>query len=102
VAATVIPTLLCPSDPHPKLYFSVLASHNYAASRGPTDVFNNPSCPCPNQWQSLSQAPLDDPKNFAGPFTRLGSPVRLAEVTDGLVEYDLSRRGSPQVLGARS
>jgi prepilin-type N-terminal cleavage/methylation domain-containing protein len=84
IASTVIPTLLCPSDPHPKQYFSSLASHNYAASRGPTAVFNNPSCPCPNPWQSLAQAPLDDPKNFAGPFTRLGTHVRLAEVTDGL------------------
>jgi len=84
IAATVIPTFVCPSDPHPKHYFGNLAAHNYAASRGPTDVFNNPAASCPNPWQSLSQAPLDDPRNFAGPFTRLGTPVRLAEVTDGL------------------
>jgi prepilin-type N-terminal cleavage/methylation domain-containing protein len=84
IASSVIPGLLCPSDPHPKLYYTLLASHNYAASRGPTAVFNNPSCSCPNPWQSLAQAPLDDPKNFAGPFTRLGTQVRLAEVSDGL------------------
>ena len=36
VIQSVIPTLLCPSDPHPKLYSGGLASHNYAASRGPT------------------------------------------------------------------
>jgi len=84
VAAIVIPTLLCPSDPHPKVYFGKRASHNYAASRGPTDVYDNPDCSCPNPWKSLSQAPIDDPKNFAGPFTRLGTIVRLAEITDGL------------------
>jgi prepilin-type N-terminal cleavage/methylation domain-containing protein len=84
IASTIIPTFLCPSDPHPKLYYDALASHNYAASRGPTAVFDNPSCSCPNPWQSLAQAPLDDAQNFAGPFTRLGTRVRLAEVTDGL------------------
>ncbi len=84
IASTVIPTFICPSDPHPKLYYDTLASHNYAASRGPTAVFDNPSCSCPNPWQSLAQAPFDDPRNFAGPFTRLGTRVRLAEVTDGL------------------
>jgi prepilin-type N-terminal cleavage/methylation domain-containing protein len=83
IASTVILSLVCPTDPHPKLYFGTLAAHNYAASRGPTDVYNNPACPCPNPWQNLSQAPLDDKRNFAGPFTRLGSPVRLAEITDG-------------------
>jgi prepilin-type N-terminal cleavage/methylation domain-containing protein len=84
IASTVIPTLICPSDPHPKLYYGILASHNYAASRGPTAVYDNPACACANPWQSLAQAPFDDPKNFAGPFTRLGTQVRLAEITDGL------------------
>jgi prepilin-type N-terminal cleavage/methylation domain-containing protein len=82
IASMVIPALLCPSDPHPKLY-DKFAAHNYAASRGPTDVYNNPACPCTNPWQNLSQAPLDDPKTFAGPFTRVGTAVRLAEITDG-------------------
>ena len=62
--STVIRTLLCPSDPHPKQYFG-MASHNYAASRGPTAVFENPSCLCAHGWQSLAQSPMDDPRNFA-------------------------------------
>jgi prepilin-type N-terminal cleavage/methylation domain-containing protein len=84
VGSTVIHVLLCPSDPHPKQYFG-MASHNYAASRGPTAVFDNPSCLCAHAWKSLAHSPMDDPRNFAGPFTRLGTPVRLSEVTDGLV-----------------
>lgn len=84
IASTVISTLICPTDPHPKRYYETLASQNYAASRGPTAVFDNPACSCPNPWQSLAQAPFDDPKNFAGPFTRLGTQVRLAEISDGL------------------
>lgn len=84
IASSVIATFLCPSDPHPKLYYETQASLNYAASRGPTDVFDNPACPCPNQWAKMAQAPFDNPKDFAGPFTRLGTQVRLAEITDGL------------------
>src|SRR5262245_16064723 len=84
IASSVIQTFLCPSDPHPKHYYETQASQNYAASRGPTDVFDNPACPCPNPWASLAQAPFDDSRNFAGPFTRLGTQVRLAEITDGL------------------
>jgi len=86
VGSTVIQTMLCPSDPHPKLYYETQASHNYAASRGPTDVFDNPACPCPNPWTSLAQAPFDNSKNFAGPFTRLATQVRLAEITDGVAD----------------
>jgi prepilin-type N-terminal cleavage/methylation domain-containing protein len=84
IASTVLPTLRCPTDSHPDLYYDLLASHNYAASRGPTATFDNPSCSCPNPWQALAQAPFEDPQNFAGPFTRLGTQVRLADVTDGL------------------
>jgi prepilin-type N-terminal cleavage/methylation domain-containing protein len=84
IASSVIQTFLCPSDPHPKLYYQTQASQNYAASRGPTDVFDNPACPCPNPWTSLAQSPFDNAKNFAGPFTRLATQVRLAEITDGL------------------
>jgi hypothetical protein len=84
ISSSLIQTLLCPSDPHPKLYYGTQASQNYAASRGPTDVFDNPACPCPNSWRSLAQAPFDDSRNFAGPFTRLATQVRLAEITDGL------------------
>ncbi len=83
LAATPIPVYRCPSDDSAATYYG-RAVHNYSASRGPTDVFNNASCSCPNPWQSLSLAPLDDPSNFAGPFTRVGVSVRLQEVKDGL------------------
>ncbi|MGE5194309.1 MAG: DUF1559 domain-containing protein, partial [Deltaproteobacteria bacterium] len=83
IGSVVLPTLVCPSDSHPAQYFG-RAVHNYAASRGPTDVFSNPSCPCAYPWQSFAQAPLDDPRNFAGPFTRVGTPIRFADVRDGL------------------
>jgi prepilin-type N-terminal cleavage/methylation domain-containing protein len=83
IGSVVLPTLFCPSDSHPEQFFG-MATQNYAASRGPTDVFNNPACPCAYPWQSFAQAPLDDPNRFAGPFTRMGTQVRMAEVTDGL------------------
>jgi type II secretory pathway pseudopilin PulG len=83
IGSVILPTLICPSDSHPAKYFG-LATHNYAASRGPTDVFNNPACACNYPWQSFAQAPLDDPIVFAGPFTRVGTQIRFADVTDGL------------------
>jgi prepilin-type N-terminal cleavage/methylation domain-containing protein/prepilin-type processing-associated H-X9-DG protein len=85
VRSQLISTLICPSDDHEKI-FSNSALHNYAASRGPTSVFNNPSCSCtlPPEWASLALAPLDDPKNYAGPFTRVGATTKLSQVTDGL------------------
>lgn len=84
VASTPMPVYHCPSDDGPEFYWGNLAVHTYAASRGPTDVYNNVNCSCPNAWQALSMAPLDDPRNFAGPFTRVGSTIRPADVTDGL------------------
>ena len=83
VGSVVLPTLVCPSDSHPQQYVG-FAVHNYAASRGPTDVFDNPACPCSYPWQKFAQAPLDDPRRFAGPFTRVGTQVRVADVQDGL------------------
>ncbi|MGN6543718.1 MAG: DUF1559 family PulG-like putative transporter [Aureliella sp.] len=83
IGEEIIPTLLCPSDYHETRYFG-MATFNYAASRGPTEVYENPACLCVYPWKSLAQAPMDDPANFAGPFTRLGTRVRLAQVTDGL------------------
>ena len=80
---TLISTLVCPSDSHPTHYFG-LAAHNYAASRGPTEVYQNSSCYCDHAWKNLAQAPLDFPNNFAGPFTRVGTRARLADVSDGL------------------
>ena len=83
VGATVLPVLLCPSDSHPPEFYG-LAVHNYAASRGPTDVFDNVSCFCNFPWRSFAQAPNDDPQVFAGPFTRMGTQIRFADVLDGL------------------
>jgi prepilin-type N-terminal cleavage/methylation domain-containing protein/prepilin-type processing-associated H-X9-DG protein len=82
VAAAVVPAYRCPSD-DARMYWGYMPS-SYNASRGPTDVFNNVNCPCPNPWQSLSLAPLDDPTNYAGPFTRVGVSCRLAQIRDGL------------------
>ncbi|MGE0760970.1 MAG: DUF1559 domain-containing protein, partial [Pirellulaceae bacterium] len=82
LGATILPLLICPSDDSQQ-YFG-LARHNYAASRGPTTVFVNSSCRCNHHWQSLATAPLDDPTDFAGPFTRMGTRIKLADVTDGL------------------
>ncbi|MBW3539110.1 MAG: DUF1559 domain-containing protein [Planctomycetes bacterium] len=55
-----IPSLFCPSDSHAELYFG-LATHNYAASNGPTEVWDNSSCSCNHPWQGLATAPIDDP-----------------------------------------
>lgn len=81
--ATAIPTYLCPSDTHSTFYFG-RAVHNYAASRGPTEVYDNPACSCVHPYQSFATAPLDDPFRFAGPFTRVGTITRFRDVTDGL------------------
>ena len=83
VSSTLVKTYLCPSDNH-SLFDSGNALHNYAASRGPTTVFDNPACSCSHPWQSLAMAPMDDPTNFAGPFTRVGAKSGLQDVIDGL------------------
>jgi prepilin-type N-terminal cleavage/methylation domain-containing protein len=83
VAATTISTYLCPSDDREADYDG-LVPHNYAASCGPTSVYDNPACSCNHPWQSFATAPLDDPTNFAGPFSRTGVAIGLKRVTDGL------------------
>jgi prepilin-type N-terminal cleavage/methylation domain-containing protein/prepilin-type processing-associated H-X9-DG protein len=82
-ASKLIPVYVCPSDSSEEFYFG-RGRHNYAASRGPTEVAINPASPCNHSWQSLAMAPLDDPDRFAGPFTRLGKITRFRDVTDGL------------------
>ena len=83
-ASTVlIRTYICPSDNHSK-FVNGDALHNYSASRGPTAVFDNPACSCAHPWQGMAMAPADDPRSFAGPFTRVGAVSGLQEVTDGL------------------
>jgi prepilin-type N-terminal cleavage/methylation domain-containing protein/prepilin-type processing-associated H-X9-DG protein len=83
VGVSTISIYLCPSDDHESVYFG-LVPHNYAASNGPTAVYDNPACSCNHPWQSIATAPLDDPKDFAGPFTRTGTAIGLKKVTDGL------------------
>jgi prepilin-type processing-associated H-X9-DG protein len=84
VASVLIETYICPSDNHGDFAPNGDALHNYAASRGPTSVYDNPACPCSHPWQGLAMAPMDDPKLFAGPFTRVGSVSELQDITDGL------------------
>jgi prepilin-type N-terminal cleavage/methylation domain-containing protein/prepilin-type processing-associated H-X9-DG protein len=87
IASKNVATFLCPSDGLEPLYKEQgIATHNYAASRGPTAVYSNPGCSCtlPAAWTALALAPLDDPNNFAGPFTRVGSMAKLSQITDGL------------------
>jgi prepilin-type N-terminal cleavage/methylation domain-containing protein/prepilin-type processing-associated H-X9-DG protein len=80
-----VPTFICPSDNREALYPDV-AVHNYAASNGPTAVYNNPACSCtlPTAWTSLALAPADDPNKYAGPFTRVGAMAKISQITDGL------------------
>lgn len=81
IGSVSIPTFLCPSDLHAPFDWPM---HNYAASRGPTGLANNPECPCDFPWQDLAQAPDGDRRDFAGPFTRLGTKVQVRHISDGL------------------
>jgi prepilin-type N-terminal cleavage/methylation domain-containing protein len=81
---TVIDILICPSDERETHYGEGRVAHNYAASRGPTELWLNTNCLCDYKWASLASAPIDDPENFAGPFTRVGTQERLQLITDGL------------------
>jgi prepilin-type N-terminal cleavage/methylation domain-containing protein/prepilin-type processing-associated H-X9-DG protein len=83
VDAHEIEALVCPTDDRGEL-FKGRVPHNYAASRGPTAVWWNTSCFCDYEWADLALAPIDHPKDFAGPFTRIGTQERLSAVTDGL------------------
>lgn len=85
IGSQLVATFICPSDDH-NGFFNGSGLHNYAASRGPTAVFDNPACYCtlPSEWTSLAMAPPDDPKDFAGPFTRMGTAAKTSQVTDGL------------------
>jgi prepilin-type N-terminal cleavage/methylation domain-containing protein/prepilin-type processing-associated H-X9-DG protein len=83
VGTRAISVYRCPSDSYEPVY-QELMPHSYAASRGPTDVYDNPACSCNHPWQSFATSPLDDRRDFAGPFTRVGVPIGLKKVTDGL------------------
>jgi prepilin-type N-terminal cleavage/methylation domain-containing protein len=83
VGAEIVETYLCPSDDNEGDY-SEFAVHNYAASNGPTEVYDNPNCSCTHEWKSLEMAPIDNRDNFAGPFTRLGLVTKPSQITDGV------------------
>src|SRR3954471_13641604 len=83
VDSTLIQTLICPSD-NRELKYDERVAHNYAASRGPTEVWFNPNCICNPQWLATPKAPVDDPQIFSGPFTRVCTRERLKAITDGL------------------
>jgi prepilin-type N-terminal cleavage/methylation domain-containing protein/prepilin-type processing-associated H-X9-DG protein len=84
IGAEVVDIYICPSDDHNGM-FGGLAVHNYAASNGPTEVYDNPNCSCANPYdKSFELAPIDNEENFAGPFTRLGICTKPAQITDGL------------------
>ena len=82
IGATPISVYLCPTDAPRSRYG--LAPHNYSASRGPTAVYDNPVCSCTHEWKSFEMAPLDHLKDFAGPFTRMFTPVKLQQIKDGV------------------
>jgi prepilin-type N-terminal cleavage/methylation domain-containing protein/prepilin-type processing-associated H-X9-DG protein len=83
IGSEIIKTYLCPSDGHDGLFKDV-AVHNYAASNGPTQVYENPACSCVHQWKSFEMAPIDKKNNYAGPFTRLGVSTKPRRIADGI------------------
>lgn len=86
IASTRIKTYTCPSDQNSNL-FNGRAIHNYCASSGPTRHSNNPSCTCPtgDTWNiNYGMAPYGNATDFAGPFIRMGTAIRMSAVTDGL------------------
>jgi len=86
IGAKKIPLLLCPSDGQMVMGPLGLTTVNYVASNGSAARINNSACSCANPppWNALALSPYDDPKNFSGPFTRRGVPVKLKDVIDGL------------------
>jgi prepilin-type processing-associated H-X9-DG protein len=95
IASEVVDSYICPSDDHNGVFtgpshdynerFVGRAVHNYAASNGPTGVYDNPNCSCANPYDTRFElAPIDNAKNFAGPFTRLGVSTKPSQITDGL------------------
>jgi prepilin-type N-terminal cleavage/methylation domain-containing protein/prepilin-type processing-associated H-X9-DG protein len=84
IGAEIIATYLCPSDAHDG-QFEGIGIHNYAASNGPTEVYDNAACSCVHSWKSFEMAPIDDYENFAGPFSRLfAAKCRPKQITDGI------------------
>jgi prepilin-type N-terminal cleavage/methylation domain-containing protein len=87
IASTVIDVLICPSDERETYYYDDrLVAHNYAASNGPTELWLNTNCLCDYEEAQYVRAPIDDPDDFAGPFTRVGTQEQLDNITDGLTK----------------
>src|SRR5882757_9724721 len=51
IGSTPVSTYVCPSDDH-NGSFGGYAVHNYAASNGPTEVYDNPGCSCLQEYQT--------------------------------------------------
>lgn len=85
LAATIIKTYVCPSDKNSGL-LGGRAIHNYVASSGPTAHGSNSACSCSasGSWNTYATSPYSNATDFAGPFTRMATAIRMAEVTDGL------------------
>ncbi len=93
IGSTIVSTYVCPSDNHPGVIdiethmshdpVNRVALHNYTASRGPASLSNNGSCACTHNWNSYAMAGYGASK-FPGPFTRVSTCVKFAEITDGL------------------
>jgi prepilin-type N-terminal cleavage/methylation domain-containing protein len=81
IGSTRIPSYICPADAETPFGWPL---HNYAASRGPTDLAKNPDCPCDHPWKQLAMAPDADRRRFAGPFTRLGTTTSIRQISDGV------------------
>jgi prepilin-type N-terminal cleavage/methylation domain-containing protein len=81
IGDTPIPAYICPSDSHESVSWPL---HNYSASRGPTDLSDNPNCFCDFAWRSFAMAPDGDRQKFAGPFSRLGTTTKVRQITDGM------------------
>ena len=85
IGSTVIDTYICPSDDLYNGTFGGRGVFNYAASNGPTELYDNPVCSCANPYKkSMETAPIDDLAHYAGPFTRLGVRTKASQITDGL------------------
>jgi hypothetical protein len=62
-----------------------VALHNYSASRGANELYNNPSCSCTSNWNSYAiDGPFEVAGLFSGPFTRRGVCLPVSEIRDGL------------------
>jgi prepilin-type N-terminal cleavage/methylation domain-containing protein/prepilin-type processing-associated H-X9-DG protein len=85
IGSTVIDSYICPSDDVYNGTFGGRGIFNYAASNGPTELYDNPVCSCANPYdKKLEMAPIDNLTNYAGPFTRLGVRTKASQITDGL------------------